>query len=196
MIKYNNQEFTRFFSDLNFYDFQHFCSINGSDVKIEFSNCLECFTYNDLNHDSNREVFERKERMILELINSIFNLTKDENCLIKKYSESWIVNKKKSIRLYQILRNNNVKNKRTAAILVDKNNYEIELFVKSVLKYNSFVQFIFLEDKMVISVTDHMDIFISFTNKKFMLILQDSLEKFNSKYNKSKKICSIFNMVN
>lgn len=195
MIKYNDKEVANICSKLNFYDFQQFCSIDGDNVKIEFSNHFEYLTYSDLNYGSNREIFERKQKLICELMNSIFRLVQDNNCFIIKYNERWIVNKRKSIRLYKILRKNNIKNKRSAAVSVEKYDYEIELFIRSVLKYNSFVQFIFLKDNMIISVTDHIDIFISFIDKKFVQALQGILDELNSKYSKSESCYSVFSMI-
>lgn len=195
LIKYNDQEIVHFLSDLNFYDFQHLCSMNGFNVKIEFSTHYECLTYNDLDYGSNIELFEQKQELILTLINFIFDLARDKDCLIKKYNECWILNKKKSKVLNKLLRKNNVKNKGTAGILICKTNYEIKLFVRSILKYNSFVQFIFLKEEIVISVTDHMDIFISFANENFMQKLLRQLQQFNSKYNKSEKNSEIFTIL-
>lgn len=195
MKKLKEQELTCLRAQLSFYDFEHFCSINNKDIKIEFSSHFKNLTYNDLNYGDSREVYNKKEKLICELINSIFKVVKDDYCVITKYNDCWIVNKKKSSKLYRMLKNSNVKIKETVALLVDKNALEIELFIKSVLKYNSFVQFLFSNDKIVMSVTDHMDIFISVCRNDFIQIIKDNINEFNVNYSINESCYPVFNMV-
>lgn len=63
------------------------------------------------------------------------------------------MNNKKSKRLYRILKQKNIKNKNTKALLIEKKSEELDLFILSVLKYKSFIQFLLKDEQIVITIT-------------------------------------------
>ena len=108
----------------------------------------------------------------------------DSSILLRKYSSEWIKKKKISNELYQLLKRHKIKNKCDTLIVV--NNLEIiRLFAQAILRYNSFVQFLFPTEIVIVSVTDHMDIFVSAKNNSVLQKVHSAVAKLNDK---SKKI--------
>ena len=189
------KELTYFLKQFNFYDFDNLYSINNKDIKIQFSKYIENVTYNDLSFCGNRKIFEQKGKMILALVKCILTQIRDDYCVLTKYHNCWIVNKRKSAQLYRVLKENNVKIKASKALMVHKNDSEMELFLKAILKYNSFIQFLFSYEKIVMTITDHMDIFISSENDGFIQVVQDEVIKFNADYKIKQYYNEVFTIV-
>lgn len=166
----------------DFYDFDQFQSTVNHDVIIEFNKLYDNITYNDLNYGDNREIRLRKESILKSLFFLIVNKCKETSCIIRKYNECWVANNRESKKLQKLLRENNVKNRNTDAILTEKNTKEVDLFISSCLKYNSFVQFLLKEEKMVMTITDHMDLFISFESKDSFVMIKECIQQINNRY--------------
>lgn len=195
MKKLTEQELMCIREQFTFYDFEDFSGINKNDIKIMFSRYIPETTYSDVTCDEERELYINKQTKLGIVINSILHQVRDEYCIITKYNDRWIVNKKKSKKLFRILRQSNVKIKATAALYVNKSSSDIELFIKSTLKYNSFVQLLFISEKMIMTITDHMDVFISVDNKDFIQVVENSVIDFNTKYCTNENSYSVFDII-
>ena len=95
----------------------------------------------------------------MQFIKRILDKVSDKNCIIIKYSDKWVVNKTKTPELGMLLDNYLITNNWKGALLVDKDDRILELFLESVFKYDSFMQILLKDSKIIISPSDHMDIF-------------------------------------
>lgn len=164
--------------EFTFYDFEEFVSRNNYDIKIQFKDEISSIVYGDLSFDDNWNLYEKKENMIVELVDLIINRL-EENCIATKYNNRWVVDRKKSNRLFKMLKNNHVKMIATRGLLLQNDTEEMSLFIKSILKYNSFVQFLLKDTKLVMTVTDHMDIFLSGENDNFIKTIENIVMHYN-----------------
>lgn len=57
------------------------------------------------------------------------------------------------------MKDQHIKNKRTKAIYLE-NNRELDLLLKSILRYNTFALLLLSKSEVVLGVSDHMDIFV------------------------------------
>lgn len=190
MKKLNEKEINNLSRNFSFYNFENLYGTTSKEVKIEFDEYCNNITfndlnYNDLNYNANREVCTKKGKILSDLVRLILSKCIDNSCVVIKYNECWVMNNKKSKALYRILKQNNIKNKNTKALLIEKKSEELDLFILSVLKYNSFIQFLLKDEQIVITITDHMDIFVCFINDNFFIILQDCIKKINTDYYKN-----------
>ena len=145
--------------NMKFYDFDELCSDDDSKIVVKFHDYIDSVTYSDLKFNNDSEMYESKKKILIEFIGKIFNKIFETNCIIKKYNEKWVINKEEASDLAITLNNSLVTNKLKGGLLVDKNDKIVELFIESVFKYNSFIQIIFQDSKLIITPTDHMDIF-------------------------------------
>ena len=83
-----------------------------------------------------------------------------ESIIVAKYESNWIINKDKSLELTALFKSNRLRTNFSGAIRVSDMKI-IKDFIYSNLKYNSFTHFILLENKIIITPTDHLDIFIA-----------------------------------
>lgn len=173
-----DNKFTLLLDEFTFYDFEEFVSRNNYDIKIQFKDEISSIVYGDLSFDDNWNLYEKKENMIVELVDLIINRL-EENCIATKYNNRWVVDRKKSNRLFKMLKNNHVKMIATRGLLLQNDTEEMSLFIKSILKYNSFVQFLLKDTKLVMTVTDHMDIFLSGENDNFIKTIENIVMHYN-----------------
>lgn len=169
MEKIKNDQLKNVIDKICFYDFEN--SICNRDViHIQLSNEKNDIIYSNIIFEKERKIFEDKKRKIILLVDNIIKEMKDEKCIIIKYNDKWICNKKITKKLYRELKKNNIKIKETKAIMINlyEEKYYLMMFVEACLKYNSFVDFVFLNDEVVFSVTDHMDVFIYTSNDNFI----------------------------
>lgn len=160
MKKISRKEFNSVEERLNFYDFDELSSRNQRQLVVKFKDEVSPVTYSDLQFDGNRAEYEEKEKSLKRFLKSLFITIGEPYCIIKKYNEKWVVNAEISPELATTLDKYSVSKKYNGAMAIEESSQLIELFIEAVLRYNSFVQFIFKEKEVVISPTDHMDIFI------------------------------------
>lgn len=163
----------------DFYDFDNLCGRN--DIRITFNNNFPDVRFGDLDYGADLKSYSVKENLICHFIFLLLNNVADCNLILKKYNEKWIVNKDKSAKLYERLKLLQVNNTKTEYITVDKNSDIIRLFVEAALHYNSFFEFLLPAERMVIAVTDHMDIFISAKSEETLQKAEKILTGFNLK---------------
>jgi len=156
-ISYN--ELKEIKKGLSFYDFDNLNSINGQ-IIVKFNDDFKVTRFDDIKFGGLNEDFELQSNMLKDLMMEFIKYYKFESIIIAKYQPKWIVNKDKSPELTEILRCKGLRTNFSGAISV-KNIKVIEDFFYSNLKYNSFTQFILLEPKVIITPTDHLDVFIA-----------------------------------
>lgn len=143
-----------------FYDFDELNPVGGTRYVIKAPNKYSHIRYSgiELNYCSASDYLEIEGgllRFILSLIASI----QEKECTIIRYEPKWIVRKSESPKLSALLHKNGIDNG-VQGITVSKNDTIIGEFVISALRYNSFIQFLFLGKRVVITPTDHLDVFI------------------------------------
>ncbi len=80
------------------------------------------------------------------------------------YSELHLGKSKKTCSLYRSLKKNRIKNKFGGGIQLSCNDKLLFSFLDSNLKYNSFFNILLPDSRIVITPTDHMDIFFDAEN--------------------------------
>lgn len=165
--------------DMLFYNFNELNSNDNSKMVVKFHDNIDSVIYSDLQFYEGKEMFEYKKNILIEFIKKSLNKIAEDSCIIVKYNEKWVVNKEKSKELSEVLSNYSVRNNFNGGILIDKKSKIVELFIESVLKYNSFIEIVFGNSQLIISPTDHMDIFFQARNiAEFKNIIIDIINEF------------------
>ncbi len=149
---------------MKFYNFDELSTEDNSEIIVKFDNSFELVTYSDLSFNNQFELFEHEMKILIEFIKRILDKVSDKNCIIIKYNDKWVVNKTKAPELGMLLDNYLITNNWKGALLVDKDDRILELFLESVFKYDSFMQILLKDSKIIISPSDHMDIFFHSNN--------------------------------
>lgn len=181
--KLYNQEKNMLLNKMSFYNFGSFNCIFGEEIIIELKKILGKARYCDVVYyrfnKSIRKEYNVREKALLNVLSSLFHYFK-ENIVIVKYDEQWLNNKKVSKKLNKLLFQDGI-GQEIAAIQTEDIDFA-KLIGKSILKGNTFAFFVLLEAKLIITPTDHMDIFIaSPENIKALIrrILKESVKNNN-----------------
>ena len=195
MKKINNTQIQELQEQLIFYDINNLCTKSNKELIVKFSKEVDEVTYSDLALSGNIDNYNLKRYLVTNIINSIAKVFSDEMCIIIKYNKNWVVNKKKSKKLYRFLNKNNIKDRFTKAIVIDKNAEIVDMLIESVLKYNSFIQFVFKKSQVSIIPTDHMDIFVKYENDSIIeKIKHEVIQYNNSEYRDRLNVTKIFDV--
>ncbi len=179
MNKINQNELEKIINEISFYNFNVLNANDNNKIVVKFHKNIAPTTYSDLQFYDGREKFDYKWNILVEFINKILANINEEECIVRKYNKNWIINPEGSKKLSDILRSNAIKNNFNGGLLVNKHNELINLFIESVLKYNSFIQLIFRKSQFIISPTDHMDIFFESNNmNKFKRVIYDNINAY------------------
>lgn len=143
---------------LNFYNFDELECRDGYTYRIEH-NRTKTVTYSDLQLGEDKNLFVFQKTNLSCLLHELLHSIPDQRCIVKRYENKGVIDENLSKELTQTLKQ--FKCKHAIGIVINKTNPIIDLFFDSVFMYNSFVQFIFSESQIIISHSDHMDIFIS-----------------------------------
>lgn len=175
--KITEQQWNLIKKNINFYNFETQDILFGHTfvlkIKLPFLEKLTHNTYKKINWCSN---------LFFRIIVDIIHLTDCDYILLHKYSKKWIVNKKIQRNLNKTLKVNNIKNISNSNIIIDICDVDLLIkFMQSILMYNSFVNFIINNKKIIITVTDHFDIFLFFDNDSITSDIQ-SVVNIYSKY--------------
>lgn len=147
-------------SMLRFYDFHTMNSISGYDAVVRYK-CPNPSRFGDVViGNCSLETYEKLETVIMSFFIKGVQLLSEQICYIIKYDKSWVVDKRLCVSLATLLSNKQITDA-YSGICVEKESKVIELFAKSCFRYNSFVQFAFPETQLIITPTDHLDIFFS-----------------------------------
>ena len=161
------------------FDFYDFNAFRGhKNIQIVFAEDFGVVRFGDLEYGANLNDYQIRENLLCEFVLRSISHFLDRELVLKKYEEKWVVNKKLSQELYKELEKNHV-DKNVAAISLDKDSPWIKLFIEAALKYNSFFEFLFPLEKIVLTLTDHMDIFISTENSANFQWIEDIIEEIN-----------------
>lgn len=162
--KISSKEMNYIKKKMKFYNFDELSTEDDSKIIVKFCDSVDSVTYSDLSFINGFEMYEYKKRILIDFIRKVLDKVSEENCIIIRYNEKWVVNKSEAAELVNYLNNSLVTNKLKGGLLVDKNNKIVELFIESVFKYNSFIQILLKDSKIIISPSDHMDIFFQSNN--------------------------------
>lgn len=113
----------------------------------------------------------------------------DDQCYIVRYDDCWTANDSVMPDLHIALEHNNISNI-NKAIVGKKCSKLVSIFVKSCLRYNSFIQIVFPRSQVIISPSDHLDVFIAYHSDAMGISLKQLLQK--ETYNMLQASPSIF----
>lgn len=159
-----NCELEKLHSILSFYDFQAMNSVAGNDVVVQCRRPKLRFGDVAIGNCS-LETYEKVESVLMSFFIKAVQNVSERMCYIMKYDESWMVDDKLCASLATLLGSKRITNT-DSCIFVEKVSNMIDLFAKSCFRYNSFVQFIFPETPLILTPTDHLDIFFSSPSKE------------------------------
>jgi hypothetical protein len=162
--KVKNNQLENIKKEILFYNFDDLNSNDNSKIVVKFNEVIETVTYSDLQFNDERDIFEYQKNILIEFIKKILDKIDEESCIIIKYNEQWLINREETKELSDILFEYSIDNNFNGGIQADKNSKIVELFIESVFKYNSFIQIILKNSQVVISPSDHMDIFFQTNN--------------------------------
>lgn len=164
LIKISKKDMCTVRNHFSFYDFSEQSSIENSSIVVEF-NSEKVVTYSELHLGKSKKTFLSQRDRIINLLNQFLQLKKEEYCILSKYNDDkWLMNKKKTCSLYRSLKKNRIKNKFGGGIQLSCNDKLLFSFLDSNLKYNSFFNILLPDSRIVITPTDHMDIFFDAEN--------------------------------
>lgn len=144
-----------------FYDFDKMECRTGQQYIVEFIEKDDITTFSHIQYGGKEESFAYYKKAITSFLFQLIEEIEDPKCIILKYNDKWVVDQSESKVLASLLAGQGVMNEDNKGIKVDKDDLIVELFVDSVLTYNSFVCFLFEQSKIVVAPTDHLDIFIA-----------------------------------
>lgn len=146
----------------SFYDLSTCSQLCGNEIIINLSKKLGEVVYSDLRYTTfdkkEIQLYFRKEKLLIGIILELF--LNFQEIYVYNYGDQWIKNKKTAPSLNQILKNNKVFD-RDCCVLKLTEKAEIVAFAKSIFRYNTFVSFFNPTKDIVVTPTDHLDIFIS-----------------------------------
>lgn len=145
---------------LNFYNFESLSTKNGSQLLIQFTEGTDVITYSDLQFGGSEQLSLSQKKELQEFILRLFDVFIDDYCLIRKYETDWIVDEALSKELADFFLKRGVQNNSDESFYVKKDDKIIPLLLDAAFRYNSFVQFIFEKEEVVVSPSDHLVVFI------------------------------------
>lgn|SRR5574337_575037 len=148
-------------NELAFYDFKTLSPNNDYQFIVQFTDNIEVTTYSDIEYSGNEFDFTYQMETLKCFINQLFKYLPEDYCLIRNYGTDWIVDKELSLELYEHFNEQGILNNSKQLLSIKKDDRLISLLLDSIFQYNSFVQFIFKESGVIVSPSDHLDLFIS-----------------------------------
>lgn len=160
IIKLGNSECLKFLASLDFYDFHTFECRNGYDLRVF---CCEKYfpRFGDVKEGrSSPDAYTDIEKQLLLFFNRAVRAVPAELIYIFKYEKRWVINPDLDSELKSVLDRMKITSN-CNGIQCSKTHPIVTSFAKSCFRYNSFVQFVFPKAHLIITPTDHMDIFFS-----------------------------------
>ncbi len=116
------------------------------------------------------------EELLLNFFSVQLDTIDEKECTIIRYEPQWVVRASESPELSSALDKNGISND-IHGITVDKHDPMVKEFAVSSFRYNSFIQVLFPGRGMIITPSDHMDLFIDLpasspSVKRVELVLQ------------------------
>jgi len=147
--------------NLSFYDFKNLDAKNQ--LLIKLSDEIDITRYDDVQFGGSIENFIYLSNVLKLIIMDLIQYLFQEPVILSKYQNNWIIDRNKNIELYKFLKLEKIRNNYSGALCIN-DNIILKEFIDANFKFNSFVQFIFPNSKIIITPTDHLDIFIASSN--------------------------------
>ncbi len=146
----------------SFYDLSACSQLCGNEIIIGLSKSLGAITYSDLRYTTfdkkDFRLYHEKEKLITGVVIELLGFFR--GIYVFNYGDKWIRNKKIAPSLNRILKENKIYDDKNCVLQITE-EAEIAALVKSVLRYNTFASFFSPEKGIVLTPTDHLDIFIA-----------------------------------
>lgn len=147
-------------SEFPFYDFDNLAILGGTMYLIKAPDKYDGVRYGDMElGNCSASFYLELERILLDFLDGLFNAIQEEECIIIKYESQWVVRESETPELSLFLHTNGI-NDSVGGITADKHDTIVRAFTISSFRYNSFIQFLFPRSKIIITPTDHMDLFL------------------------------------
>lgn len=159
MKKITEEKFSYLKKKFAFYDFKELSCNSGKEYIVQFINHRDITTFSDLQYGGSESQFNQSEKILVTFLLNFFKKLNEKSVSILNYENEWVVNRDLSNNLYKLLKKEQICHS-DIGIETDIENKVVKYFIESIFKYNSFVSFAFEESKMIVTPTDHMDIFI------------------------------------
>ena len=143
-----------------FFDFDILDSDSGWKSRIEFADKDKNITYSDIQFGASIEKVEERAKCLKHLVKELISLFGDYG-VISKYNEKWVVDRNQSKLLYDCIKKHNISVRFNGGFLLPDDHMTM-LIVDAILRYNCFALFIL--PGCVLAPSDHMDIFIWYTD--------------------------------
>ncbi len=122
--------------------------------------------YSDLQYGENFQEHMEQRKKLIELIYRFLESLSEENCILIEYNHKWIINDTLSQQIKSLFIESNISNNFDGGILCKKGELILKLFIEAIFMYNSFFNIVIPHHKVIITPTDHMDIFFDFINSQ------------------------------
>lgn len=163
----------------SFYNLSTCSQLCGNEILINLSKRLGKVTYSDLRYTTfdkkEFQLYFRKEKFLIGIILELFS--NFQEVYIFNHGDKWINNRKIAPSLNQILKDNKIFDGDSCVLKLTE-EIEIVAFVKSILRYNTFASFFIPAKDIVVTPTDHLDIFI-FSKDDYINIVKNIIENKN-----------------
>ena len=145
-----------------FYNFDNLASFNEeNDFTIKFAD-ENATRYCDTYYGGSLSQYEKIEKRILKYAGVLYDQFICDNSVAVRYHGAWVVNPEVSPELHVQLSKSNM----LQDCEISLNNKEMFLLLaKSALRYNTFCQFLFVKSRLILTITDHLDMFVSTTDQ-------------------------------
>ncbi len=160
MRTHDATETRRLKSSIPFYDFEHLAIRGGVTYVIKAPEKYAHIRYGDIAlGNCTAADYHELEEMLLNFFSVLLDTIDEKDCTIVRYEPKWVVRASGSSKLFSALKKNGVSDD-VHGITVDKHDPMVKEFAVSSFRYNSFVQVLFPGRGIIITPTDHMDLFI------------------------------------
>lgn len=160
IIKLGNSDCLKFLASLDFYDFHTFECRSGHNLRVF---CCKNYLprFGDVKAGrSSPAAYINIEKQLLLFFNRAVQAVPAEWIYILKYEKRWVINPDLDSELKSVLNRMKITSS-CNGIQCSKTHPIVTAFAKACFRYNSFVQFVFPKAHLIITPTDHMDIFFS-----------------------------------
>lgn len=155
-----NTDYCSMLADLKFYDFHRLTSHCCDDFIVRYRKD-DILRFGDAEAGrGSMNAYSCFEGNLLLFLKRAFQKIPDGLCCIVKYEEKWVINPDLNSELAKALDSKRITD-HCDGIQCSKDHPVVSSFAKSCFRYNSFVQFVFPRTHLIITPTDHMDIFFS-----------------------------------
>lgn len=155
----NYDEVKRLKGEFPFYDFEDLTMIEGITYAVKAPDKYSHMRYGDvkLGNCSAADYYEL-EKSLLDFLSIVLDTIDEKTCTIIRYEPKWVVRVSESSELSLLLREGGIGSD-VYGITTDKHDVVVKQFITASFQYNSFIQILFPGRKVIITPTDHMDLF-------------------------------------